>query len=68
MASDDQNIPYRVGQLESGMDNVSSDVKEILTNHLPHIQTELMRLSTLLKIFGGLILTAVSALIALSLS
>ena len=68
MAADDQNISYRVGQLESEMANVGSDVKEILTNHLPHIQTELMRLSTLLKIFSGLILTAVSALIALSLS
>ena len=68
MAADDQNIPYRVGQLESEMDNVGSDVKEILTNHLPHIEVEIMRLSTLLKIFGGLILTAVSALIALSLS
>ena len=68
MAADDQNISYRVGQLESEMDNVGTDIKEILTNHLPHIQTELMRLSTLLKIFGGLILTAVSALIALSLS
>ena len=68
MAADEQNIPYRVRRLESEMENVSSDVKEILTNHLPHIQTELMRLSTLLKIFGGLILTAVSALIALSLS
>ena len=68
MAADDQNIPYRVGQLESEMENVSSDIKEILTNHLPHIEVEIMRLSTLLKIFGGLILTAVSALIALSLS
>ena len=68
MATDDQNISYRVGQLESEMDNVSSDIKEILTNHLPHIEVEIVRLSTLLKIFGGLILTAVSALVALSIS
>ena len=68
MAADDQNISYRVGQLESEMANVGSDVKEILTNHLPHIEVEIVRLSTLLKIFGGLILTAVSALVALSIS
>ena len=68
MAADNKNIPYRVEQLESGMNDVRIDVKDILINHLPHIETELMRVSTLLKIFGGLILTAVSALIALALS
>lgn len=68
MAADDKNIPYRVGQLEKDMDSVRIDIKEILTNHLPHIQTELMRVSTLLKIFGGLILAALSAIIALNLS
>jgi hypothetical protein len=68
MAADDKNIPYRVGQLESGMNDVRTDVKDILVNHLPHIQIEIMRVNTLLKIFGGLILTALSALIAIGLS
>ena len=64
----DPNLEYRVQQLEGDMKDVGSDVKTILINHLPHIKEDIMRLSTLLKIFGGLILTAVSALIAMALS
>ena len=53
---------------ESEWVEVKNDVKDILTNHLPHIQVDIVRLATQMKIFGGLILTALSALIAISLS
>lgn len=62
------NTEYRISELEKDMSGVRTDVKAIMENHLPHIQSELMRLSTSLKIFGGLILTALSALIAIGLS
>ena len=64
----DNNTEYRVGQLEAQIEVIGQDVKTIMTNHLPHMKAEIVRLSTTVKIFGGLILTALSALIALAIS
>ena len=59
----DDNVEYRIGQLENDVSELKIDVKEILTNDLPHIQVEITKLSTLLKVFGGLILSGITALI-----
>ncbi len=59
-----ENLDYRVGCLEEDMKEVGKDVKSIMTNHLPHIQADIIRVSTSQKIFGGLTLTAVSVLVA----
>ena len=64
----DDESKYRIGQLEGDVTSLRSDVKKILENHLPHITTDIARLDVQMKIFGGLILTALSALIAMGLS
>ncbi len=64
----DDESKYRIGQLEGDVTSLRSDVKKILENHLPHITTDIATLSVQMKIFGGLILTALSALIAMGLS
>ncbi len=58
------NEEYRIGELEEDMTEVKTDVKDILTNHLPHILTDLGIVKAELVIFGGLILTALGVLIA----
>ena len=39
----DDNVVYRVGQLEDDVKGIQTDVKEILINHLPHINEELVK-------------------------
>ena len=59
---------HRITRLEKDMDAVCTDIKLILTNHLPHIQNEIAVLNTTIKIFGGLILSGITALILLGLT
>jgi hypothetical protein len=40
----DDNILWRVEQLEKGSCGLEEKVDKILTNHLPHIQSELMEM------------------------
>ena len=54
---------YRIGSLEKKMDTVCSDVKQILENHLPHMQSDIVQVKTELRIFGAIILLAIGALI-----
>ena len=58
------NEEYRIGELEEDMTEVKTDVKDILTNHLPHICKDIGIVKAELVIFGGLILTALGVLIA----
>ena len=58
----------RIKMLEKDMEEVCSDIKTIMTNHLPHIQNEITVLNTTIKIFGGLILSGITALILLGLT
>ena len=58
----------RIKHLEKDMDTVCADIKLIMTNHLPHIQNEIVVLNTTIKIFGGLILSGITALILLGLT
>ena len=59
----DDNVEYRIEQLEKVCIGLKTDVKKILTNDLPHIQVEITKISTQLKVFGGLILAGITALI-----
>ena len=56
-------MEYRIEQLEKICIDIKTDVKKILTNDLPHIQVEITKISTQLKVFGGLILAGITALI-----
>ena len=55
---------YRIDHLEEDVTELKKDVKNILTNHLPHICKDLGVVKAQLVIFGGLILTALSVIIA----
>ena len=41
----DDNVEYRIGQLEGDVSELKTDVKTILTNDLPHIEIALAVLS-----------------------
>ncbi len=62
------NHLYRIEQLEKGNKEMKDDIKEILYNHLPHIQSDMVRFATAMKIYGGLILAGITALILLGLT
>lgn len=36
-----ETLKYRVGKIEEGQDKVDEKVDKLLTNHIPHIYTEL---------------------------
>ena len=63
-----EKLELRVKRLEDDMESVCEDLKLILTNHLPHIQTEVESLKTQMKIYGALILAGISALIVIGLT
>ena len=69
------NIPYRVEQLEACMDELQTDVKLIMTNHLPHLQassnvtnTRLDNVDRTLKWILGLIASGIFAMIGIIVS
>jgi hypothetical protein len=53
------NLEYRVNQLEKNFDKLDDKIDLIMTNHLPHIQTDLIKLNTQVKVFTGLNIAAV---------
>jgi len=48
---------------EERLKSVEEDIKLIMRNHLPHIQSEIVQVKTELRIFGAIILVAIGALI-----
>ena len=58
----------RKHNMEDRLKVVEGDVKQILENHLPHLRVELAKLSTSMRIFGGLIIAGITALIILGLT
>ena len=63
-----EKMELRVKRLEDEMETACKDLKEILTNHLPHIQVELERVKTETRIFGAIIMIALAAVIGLVVS
>ena len=59
------NIEYRVEQIEKCNAEMSADIKLIMRNHLPHIQTEIVKVKTELRIFGAVIMLILGAIIRL---
>ncbi len=50
----DDNVEYRIGQLEGDVSEVKTDVKKILENHLPHINISIAVLvAQMLIVMGG---------------
>ena len=52
-------LRYRVDQLEKSYEKMDEKLDKIMTNHLPHIQEELISLSTQIKIFTALNIAAI---------
>lgn len=52
-------IPYRVGELENFNKQVDGKVDTILTNHLPHIATDIATLKTEIRILAAINIGAV---------
>jgi hypothetical protein len=72
----DDVLSHRIEKVEEEVGSVGEDVKKIMTNHLPHLAEDIYKLDlkttkqisdlqARLTIFGGLILTALGALIVL---
>jgi len=59
---------FRIGKLEGKVEQINGDVNDILRKELPAIRIQVATLSTSIKIFGGLILTGISALIVMGLA
>ena len=67
-----EKTELRLDRLEGEMRDVCADLKYIMTNHLPNIQVELEELrgevkalSTSIKLYGAIIMIALSAVIGL---
>ncbi len=45
-------LKYRVGEVEQDVKELKGDMKKVLTNHIPHINTSLTRLDGKIKTLG----------------
>ena len=59
------NLEYRVEQVEKCQMEMQQDIKAIMRNHLPHIQSEIVKVKTELRIFGAVIMLILAAIIRL---
>jgi len=63
-----KELEGRVAVLEGDMSEMKEDIKNIMRNHLPHLQLEVSTLTNTIKILGGLIISGITALIIMGLS
>ena len=61
---EDKQVVYRLGKVEGKVESVDKTVTKIMTNHLPHVEQELIHLGTTVKIYGRIIMGALLGLIA----
>ena len=54
--------------MEERLKALEIDMKLILENHLPSLRIELVKVSTAMKLYGGLILAGITALIIIGLT
>jgi len=52
-------LKYRVDQLEKNFDKLDGKLDKIMTNHLPHIEVELIKFGTKQKVYTALNIGAV---------
>ena len=55
----------RIDRLEKDICEVKKDIKEIMRNHLPHINADVKGLKTELRIYGGIVFIILTAIVAL---
>lgn len=60
-----ETLKHRVDCLEADMKELGQDVKLIMNNHLPHIEREISTISAQIKIYGAIIMIALTAIIGL---
>lgn len=61
----DSTIQYRLKQLEDQYSDIASKLDIIRTNHLPHIEMEIIAVKTELRILAGLNILSIIILIIL---
>ena len=68
--SSNGTLSYRVGQLEKKVEKLDGKLDKIMTNHLPHIEAELIMMKTRINVLtavnvsaivGGVIITRLLA-------
>jgi len=57
-------LSYRVGQLEKKVEKLDNKLDKIMTNHLPHVETELIAIKTRVNVLtavniGAIVLLAI---------
>jgi len=52
-------LKYRVGQLETKVDKMDDKIDKILTNHLPHIENELIMMKTRINVLTAVNIGAI---------
>jgi hypothetical protein len=52
-------LKYRVEQLEKKYDSLDNKLDKIMTNHLPHIELELVKFGTKQKVYTALNIGAI---------
>jgi len=63
-----ETLSYRVSVLEDELRVVKSDIKDILEHRLPAIEQQIAKLTATITIFGGLIISGITALIVMGLT
>jgi len=56
MAKNNDTLRYRVEQLEKRYEKLDTKLDEIMTNHLPHIHKEIIKMRTEQRLVGALII------------
>lgn len=54
-------LKYRVGRLETNYEKLDGKIDTILTNHLPHIQKEMLEMKTGMNVLTALNVGAIIA-------
>lgn len=57
---------FRLAELEKNYEKLQADLKKIMENHLPHIQSELIGVKTQINVATALIIGALMLAIALT--
>jgi len=65
----ENNVKYRVEQLEKTCMDLDTKIDKIMTNHLPHIELQLVKMRTTMNVWmsiniGAIIITAIVAQLA----
>lgn len=54
--NNNNTLKYRVGQLEDKYKSLDNKIDDILTNHLPHIEQNILKLRTEVRLVGAILI------------